>query len=124
MAGRPRCPVVPPRRRGSARPRERGGGRTQGETDPRGGGAKKAPADHGSRSTRRWRRRSARRPRRWIRRRAACGEGGSGGGDARRSTRQQIQRRAAAGESGFGAEIQEKKKEREEREPGMGSAMI
>ena len=30
VAGRPRCPVVPPRRRESARPRERGGGRTQG----------------------------------------------------------------------------------------------
>ena len=57
VAGRPRCPVVPPRRRGSARPRERGGGHTQGETDPRGGGAKEAPADHGSRSARR--RRSA-----------------------------------------------------------------
>ena len=50
VAGRPRCPVVPPRRRGSARPRERGGGHTQGETDPRGGGAGEAPAGHGRRS--------------------------------------------------------------------------
>ena len=73
VAGRPRCPIVPPRRRGSARPMERGGGRTQGETDPRGGGAGEAPAGHGSRPARRRRRRSARRPRRWIRRRAAAG---------------------------------------------------
>ena len=35
MAGRPRCPVVPPRHRGSARPRERGGRRIHGSRSAR-----------------------------------------------------------------------------------------
>ncbi|KAG2556803.1 hypothetical protein PVAP13_8NG153300 [Panicum virgatum] len=100
--GRPRCPVVPPRRRVSARPRERGG-------DPGGGSG-------GTRGGRIRRRRCAEEHAAADPAARGGGESGSGGGGGGG--------RADPARGGGGRADPEPRSMRknEEREPGMGSA--